>query len=95
MDRQCLFNGLDFNNDFIGDEQIHFVCRIQADAMVGQWHPNPPLDLQAKAFQVVTQAGFIRALKKPRSQGSVDLYRGTDDLTGEVPQWEIFPGTQP
>ena len=93
MNRECLFNSLDFNDNLIGHQHIHFVSRSQADAMVHQRYPHVSLNLEAKCFQVMTQAGLVGALKKSRPERGVDVYCSADDLAGQISQWKVFHGT--
>ena len=75
MNRQQFFNNLQLDNHNIFNKQIKPITRVQSDFVVNHRQRNLPLCFDTGFAQFIGQTDLIRAFKKTRPQGCMDLDR--------------------
>ena len=77
------FDGFQFNNQTIVDEQINLECVVHDNAFEIHLDRDLASDLMSCLHQGSRQQTFIRMFKQARTQGLMNLKTKIDDIVGD------------
>jgi hypothetical protein len=84
MNRKNFINRFYFKNNGVFDDDIGSVAPGKAYAFINQMQLGLPLKSQTRARKLKLQAILISMLKKPRTDGTMDLDRHADHPSGHL-----------
>lgn len=79
MDGQELLDRLQFQYDFLLNNQIDLVSAVKLQPLVGKRYINLPLEGQPSKVQFVAEALFVSRLQESRAEMSMHFYRRAYD----------------
>jgi len=83
MNRQDVFDALEFQSKRIFNDKIDAVSAVEIDALVSNRQRHLPFKSQIPEMQLMTEALFIGGLHEARPEFAVYFDRSPDDLFSE------------